>query len=539
MVSPPQPTGSSVSPYTPAFASNPANSATSSSALQSACSTITAPTTTPHSSGINSTMGPQTPILTNAGIPGPIPADFDFDARITLPDGVARFELPLAVRIEENVGIEKYNNASILKTIETKNVAVPRPVDLDIGPPLKPLYFYSDDEVHELVGSEALCSLYAPLPASLLREVVSIRANLKGETEVERQAQKNREKEADSSTRSKLLGSMEMTNPIERSLGEAREVVIPTVYLLNIRNRYPPPLHFFTNARIDQVNNSPQTIHTKVLRPFGAGDDSVEKVQLLDLAKMILLWGNDDVHECLTPLRFLEASKNLLSALQLLSRPPSDLSEEPQLSSKSTNHAIEYEKHLNYFQQVEDFENSYSRWYKFEREARLEILMSNVVFNWQKYASRVDVILQSYKVLADDRRRMGVFPPAKVARNVYASDVTSSRESARGNQFFRDAAPACLLCGKAHRFPDHPGNIASFDDRRPLFSRLAGNQLVVAKTPKGGAVKRICGVYNLNRSCDNRHGSDALHICSLCGGTHPAFARSPECSRVSNHQIRC
>ncbi|KAG6886463.1 hypothetical protein C0992_003820 [Termitomyces sp. T32_za158] len=239
-------------------------------------------------------------VLPNAGVPGPIPADFDFDAKIMPPDGVTRFELPLAVRIQENIVIENYNNASILKTVNAKTTKDPRPADLDIGPPLKPLYFYSDDEVRELVNSEALCSLYAPLPASLLTEIVSTRARMKSEAEAERQAQRDREKEADSSTRSRLLGSMEMANPIERSLGEAREVVIPTVYLLNIRNRYPPPLHFFTNARIDQVNNSPQTIHTKVIRPFGVGDDSVDKVQLLDLAKMISLWGNDDTSECLT-----------------------------------------------------------------------------------------------------------------------------------------------------------------------------------------------------------------------------------------------
>ncbi|KAG6893655.1 hypothetical protein C0992_009181, partial [Termitomyces sp. T32_za158] len=313
-----------------------------------------------HESGGESGPRSGSLLLPNAGLLGPVPADFDFDARTVVPDGVPRFELPLAVRIQENVDIEKYNNASISKTINVKNTAVPRPADLDVGPPLKSLFFYSDDEVLELANNEDLCSLFAPLPVSLLREIISIRARNKNEAEAERQAQKDREKETDVSTRSKLLGTMEMTNPVERALGEAREVVIPTVYLLNIRNRYSPPLHFFTNARIEQVNNSPQTIHTKVLRPFGAGDDSVEKVQLLDLSKMISLWGNDDTPDCLSPLRFLEASKNFLSALQLLCRPPIDLDNSGQPSSRSTNHALEYEKHLNYFKQVEDFEITYS-----------------------------------------------------------------------------------------------------------------------------------------------------------------------------------
>ncbi|KAG6879150.1 hypothetical protein C0992_004824 [Termitomyces sp. T32_za158] len=323
MVSPPQLSNPSGASYTPAFASGLLNSTTSSNTAQPAGSATIACTAAPRVP--DSSTGSGAPVLPNAGLPRPIPDDFDFDARTILPDGVTRFELPLAIRIQENVDIKKFNNASILKTINTKETAGPRPVDLDIGPSLRPLFLYSDDEVHELVDSEALCLLYAPLPASLLREIISARAHLKNKAETERQAQRHREKEADSSTRSRLLGSMEMTNPVERSLGEAREVVIPTIFLLNIRNRYPPPLHFFTNAHIDQVNNSPQTIHTKTLRPFSAGDNSAEKVHLLDLAKMISLWGNDDTHDCLTPLRFLEASKNLLCALQLLSKPPSDL----------------------------------------------------------------------------------------------------------------------------------------------------------------------------------------------------------------------
>ncbi|KAG6884171.1 hypothetical protein C0993_000743 [Termitomyces sp. T159_Od127] len=78
-------------------------------------------------------------ILLNAGIHGPIPDDFDFDGRINLPDGIIRSELPLAVRIRENVSIEEFNNDSILNTIRVKNTPAPRPDDMDIGPPLKPL----------------------------------------------------------------------------------------------------------------------------------------------------------------------------------------------------------------------------------------------------------------------------------------------------------------------------------------------------------------------------------------------------------------
>ncbi|KAG6899377.1 hypothetical protein C0993_010727 [Termitomyces sp. T159_Od127] len=105
-------------------------------------------------------------ILPNAGIPGPIPEDFDFDGRISLPDGITRFELPLAVRIRENVNIEEFNNTSILKTIAAKNTPIPRPNDLDIGPPFKPLYYYADDEVRDLMDSEALLLEYRSVTLS-------------------------------------------------------------------------------------------------------------------------------------------------------------------------------------------------------------------------------------------------------------------------------------------------------------------------------------------------------------------------------------
>ncbi|KAG6892559.1 hypothetical protein C0993_003538, partial [Termitomyces sp. T159_Od127] len=89
---------------------------------------------------------PEDGLLPNARIVGPIPDDFDFEGRISLPDGITSFELPLAVRIRENADIEEFNNNSILKTIAVKNTPVPRPADMDIGPPLKPSYYYADED---------------------------------------------------------------------------------------------------------------------------------------------------------------------------------------------------------------------------------------------------------------------------------------------------------------------------------------------------------------------------------------------------------
>ncbi|KAG6898910.1 hypothetical protein C0993_002905 [Termitomyces sp. T159_Od127] len=257
---------------------------------------------------------------------------------------------------------------------------------MDIGPPLKPLYFYSEDEVQELVDSEYLCSLLAPLPPSLLCEIVA--------------------------------------SPVEHSLGEAKD-----------------------------VNNSPQIIHTKVVWPFGSDDHAVDKVLLLDLAKMIPIWGNNDTHPCLSPLRFLEASKNLLEALKLLGKTPTVPEPTGVLTSTSTNHAIEYEKHLKFFQQVENFEDSYLLWYKFEREAHLDILMANILFNWQKYALQVDVILQSHRALAEDHKQSY---EVKFSRTSSIVDVPSQRSLLKQTpNLFWESSPVCLLSGSA----DHGGSV--------------------------------------------------------------------------------
>ncbi|KAG6882286.1 hypothetical protein C0993_011254, partial [Termitomyces sp. T159_Od127] len=105
---------------------------------------------------------------------------------------------------------------------------------MDVGPSLKSPYYYADDEIRDLIDSEALCALFSPLPAALLREIVSGQAQRGRQKEDERQVSRDRDHDLDGSIRSRLLGSMEMSNPVERSLGEAREVFIPTIYLLNI-----------------------------------------------------------------------------------------------------------------------------------------------------------------------------------------------------------------------------------------------------------------------------------------------------------------
>ncbi|GLB43928.1 hypothetical protein LshimejAT787_1501120 [Lyophyllum shimeji] len=84
------------------------------------------------------------------------------------------------------------------KTIAVKHTPVPRPEDLDIGPPLKQMYAYSQAEFNELVASEQVCQSLHPLPVGLVRTIAKERAKLKAAADSERLAEKAKEREASS-----------------------------------------------------------------------------------------------------------------------------------------------------------------------------------------------------------------------------------------------------------------------------------------------------------------------------------------------------
>lgn len=468
--------------------------------------------------------------LPNAGIPGPIPDEFEFDKFLAVPTAINNLDIPLASRITMNAEIEKSNNKSVTRTITVRSTAAPRPNDMDVGPALERPYAYSAEELQELVESEALCIALGPLPIGLIRAIAAHRSQLKKTAEQEKQAEKEKEKEADPKTRSKLLGTMRLDNPIDRVMGKADDVDIPTVYLLGITNKCCPPLNFFTNERIQIVNHSPQDIHTKLTRPWANDDGTGEKVPLLDYPKMVAMWGSDDNSSCLTPLRFLEASGNLYKALKLLAAPCTN--------PDSTTHAIEYQKHCEFFAQLDNFEATYPHWYKFELKARREVLQG-VRFDWKTYALEIAVILRVEEsiTIGVSLKRSPNEPDTqltKFSKQSFYADAPTSRTTSS----FQDSGPACLICGRSHRYRDHPASISSFEDGKPLFCRLDGNTMYTMNPFKGPSPKRICSMWNINQNCDARHGADCIHSCSFCGGEHSALERNPACARVRFGKIQ-
>ena len=127
-------------------------------------------------------------------------------------------------------------------------------------------------------------------------------------------------------------------------MGKSEPPVIPTVYLLDIKNKASPPLNFFTNNHIETVNHSPQDVHVKLSHPWGADDLASERIPLLNMPKMVSLWGSDDHHSCLTPLCYIEASAKFLQALKLLCN-PNEVSQDP----TSRSYAVEFKRHCDFF----------------------------------------------------------------------------------------------------------------------------------------------------------------------------------------------
>ncbi|GLB43927.1 hypothetical protein LshimejAT787_1501110 [Lyophyllum shimeji] len=323
---------------------------------------------------------------------------------------------------------------------------------------------------------------------------------------------------------------MRLTNPTPRVMARAEAVTIPSIYLLGLKNGACPPLNFFTNKRIEAVTHSHSEVHTRMLRPFGADEAlSAEKIQLLDLPKMISIWGSDDKHTCLTPMRFKEASKNFLAALTLVSEAPSTAED----GSPIPTFASEYQKHFDFFDQLRDFEETYPIWYRFELVARRDIL-KGIHFDWDVYALEVKMLLHSNvpqllasssKRLIEADNRVGKFP-----RNSFRTDVSSRREETSIPTNSRDG-PTCLLCGKGHPFRNHPATITSFEDGKHLFSRLLDSHIWSVRSFRGPTPRHLCIYWNLFRLRHSPRARGYPRLHSMQRGS-PRTQQAPRLRRV-------
>lgn len=139
--------------------------------------------------------------------------------------------------------------------------------------------------MQDLVSSESLYALLTPLPLPFLCKVVSNWSQNYKQAENNCQGLRAKDKKADNSIRSSLLGSMRQiqwsilwVNPRKWLFLLFISFTFETAFLL---------IFIFSLTITDLVNNSLQIIHIKVVQPYNLDKKSMDKVILLDLAKMI------------------------------------------------------------------------------------------------------------------------------------------------------------------------------------------------------------------------------------------------------------
>ncbi|KAJ6473963.1 hypothetical protein C8R47DRAFT_1144409 [Mycena vitilis] len=117
-------------------------------------------------------------------------------------------------------------------------------------------------------------------------------------------------------------------------------------------------------------------------------------------------------------------------------------------------------------------------------------------------------------------------PPLSKKQRLQSRNATpASRE---GSPAVRPS-PACLICTHDHSAFDHPSDKKAFADGTSFFVKLEDRNLRTTQ-PFRGEHAIVCISWNLKGKCT--HGSERLHICSLCGGPHTALSRDAACRRV-------
>ncbi|KAJ7430622.1 hypothetical protein FB451DRAFT_471045 [Mycena latifolia] len=496
--------------------------------------------------------------LSNAGMPLPIPPDFDFDGWMKKPaDVIPPADMDLKARNEDNSRAETHNRISLRLT--RIYMGAPDKTGLDVGHKLAAYWLYSTGDIQAMVKSTRICDAVGPLPVYLCLMVEQERVNREEAAETEKRdrekeradreklrAEKEREKAAP------ILGSMVMLNPVFRTPAMRAPVIIPEIYLLTINHRLHPPLTWFTDERLQYAEHYGHQLHMKKYQPLpppGSSSAAPDKVMVLDVAKMNTLWGDDEFHSCLSPLGWLQATLNFLAALILLSPAAVD--------SPGNNFALEFRKHRDFFMNMKNFERDYPLWYPFEREMRQQV-MNKVLFDETYYATQVQIILSAFlavQSMSNPSSLLRIDSPSKRAGDFASPEARkvskSSYEAQAGNSFrdqsdsFRDSrqarapegsnrAPACFICAGSHRLTDHPQGSTTFSDGKPHFACRKGGDIVTTKPFRGPEPRKICGSFNVGKGCQSNHlPHERMHVCTLCGKDHPSLSRHPDCSRVA------
>ncbi|KAJ7078285.1 hypothetical protein B0H15DRAFT_804887 [Mycena belliarum] len=440
--------------------------------------------------------------------------------------------------------------------------AVP-PTTVDIGPKLTSYYEYTEIEVEKMVTSVEFCErVVAPVPPKLLEFLLEERG--KTEKEAEKKKEEQKAKGTD------LTGSMVMSKASRHSCKEQQAG--------HRTNGYA------TLSRFENPSEIPTKKNTSIL--------TVPDKSLLDCAKLKASWGSDDSAANVSVLTWNNALENFIAAIKILSAAPDN--------DNPFSFAVEMVKHRDFFQALEDFEALFMVWYPVEKRLRNKILTNNLAFDVVYWTSEAGGAINAWKAaravssgyyslpltkMADIGHFSG--PPAHIPsapksqrmrdddQRPYRDDQHSFRDDQRsyrddqrsyrgaprrgdresdngwagrdrfrdqGQDSFRERRPVhCLVCAGPHTLKNHPTGQVAFQDRQQCFATYEDGCLKTAK-PHGGPDRRvICIGYNCNlggRPCDGSdHPAERLHICSFCGGNHPALPGNTRCPRFRNGAI--
>jgi hypothetical protein len=258
------------------------------------------------------------------------------------------------------------------------------------------------------------------------------------------------------------------------------EIELPRAFLGCLVQKMPIPLHWWTNSNLRKANDNPHWL------PWRELTLESKKILIIETAKAEKILGDaDDEFKNLTPGKWREASINFARALHIVSQEvPADA------PTGWSNPAIEYEQHVQFFAQVQDFDDTFQIWFKVEKDLRNRVLKGGA-FEENVWENKIGVMEAAHSLLADviaSSRSSSPFsshssaPPKKRLSTDDGNESAPKRQqrersSTPGGSF---RPPCCIVCAGPHLPAKHDNAVKTFEDGLQLFSTTDGRDVKTA-----------------------------------------------------------
>ncbi|KAJ7672830.1 hypothetical protein B0H17DRAFT_1141066 [Mycena rosella] len=420
--------------------------------------------------------------------------------------------MELQERNQHNYNAEMANRTSIIRTTRKYEEDVlagnAPPTTRDVSAKLIAFYAYHDAEVAKMRDSQQYCDqVVAPLPPKLIAFLLGEREKCAKEVEKKKEDEK---------------AEKEKINPLTRP-----SVSTPQPFQAAIKYGLHPALFWFTDKHLrwatEHGSEIPMRKNTNVL--------AAPEKSLMDINKMNSTWGSDnstDGHSILEPSTTLN--------LSMTSSTPSKKT----LRNKVLDNNLAFDTPY-WSSEVGGVLNAF----KAQRNSSKGLLASQAVKMSDLGPSTAS---QTTAHIKPQRREDNYRPACELPTGL---QNWTPHDSFRGNSSFRERGTeqarnsdsrerrplVCLICTGNHtvqRHKEFKGPQKDFNDRQPFSSFYKDGQLKSVRNNQA-----ICIGWNCNqpsKPCKGTaaHPSKRLHVCSLCGGGHPALPGDPRCPRFCN-----